>query len=81
MVGTSDMLAVLGTIFVAIIIISLFGSVDQKTHHTTVIRPTRTIVRPTRTIVRPTRTVVRPTRTTIVRPPRHHPRHHRGRYY
>jgi hypothetical protein len=74
MVGTSDMLAVLGTIFVAIIIISLFGSVDQKTHHTTVIRPTRTIVRPTRT-------VVRPTRTTIVRPPRHHPRHHRGRYY
>ena len=67
MVGTSDMLAVLGTIFVAIIIISLFGSVDQKTHHTTVIRPTRTIVRPTR--------------TTIVRPPRHHPRHHRGRYY
>ena len=74
MVGTSDMLAVLGTIFVAIIIISLFGSVDQKTHHTTVIRPTRTIVRPTRTIVRPTR-------TTIVRPPRHHPRHHRGRYY
>jgi len=74
MVGASDMLAVLGTIFVAIIIISLFGSVDQKTHHTTVIRPTRTIVRPTRTIVRPTR-------TTIVRPPRHHPRHHRGRYY
>jgi hypothetical protein len=74
MVGASDMLAVLGTIFVAIIIISLFGSVDQKTHHTTVIRPTRTIVRPTRT-------VVRPTRTTIVRPPRHHPRHHRGRYY
>ena len=67
MVGASDMLAVLGTIFVAIIIISLFGSVDQKTHHTTVIRPTRTIVRPTR--------------TTIVRPPRHHPRHHRGRYY
>ena len=67
MVGTSDMLAVLGTIFVAIIIISLFGNVDQKTHHTTVIRPTRTIVRPTR--------------TTIVRPPRHHPRHHRGRYY
>ena len=74
MVGASDMLAVLGTIFVAIIIISLFGNVDQKTHHTTVIRPTRTIVRPTRT-------VVRPTRTTIVRPPRHHPRHHRGRYY
>ena len=67
MVGASDMLAVLGTIFVAIIIISLFGSVDQKTQHTTVIRPTRT--------------VVRPTRTTIVRPRRHHPRHHRGRRF
>ena len=76
MVDSSDMLSVLGTIFIAIIIISLFGSTEQKTQHTTVLRPT--VVRPTRTVVRPTRTVVRPT---IIRPTRHPHHHHHGRRY
>ena len=50
MVNSSDMLSVLGTIFVVIIVLSLFGSMDKGWGHTTIVNPTRTVVKHPRVV-------------------------------